>query len=111
MNNRITEIRTRCRGGKQFEVDIQFILKIITDILYHFLFGSGRKARDWYGILTLFAFLIIAYKLAYIQIVYSKVLAPGREAMSLIYNKTFYMTCRQYSLNGLRTKHLWRDIQ
>ena len=76
------------------------MLEIVADVLYHLLFCSGGEARYGYQGLTMIAdhsifakltFLEFLDKLADLEVIYTEVLSPCREAVSFINDESHHM--------------------
>ena len=111
MHHRIVQIRSRSRRGKQLQIQVQRPLEIITNILYHLLFGRRRETGYRYRVTASLLLLVLLNKLADIQIIHPEVLPPGRQTMRLIDNESHHVAHHQNPLDGFRAQHLRGDIQ
>ena len=111
MHHRIVQIRSRSRRSKQLQIQVQRPLEIITNILYHLLFGRCRETGYRYRVTASLLLLILLNKLADIQIIHPEVLPPGRKTMRLINNESYHVAHHQNPLDGFRTQHFRGDIQ
>ena len=58
-----------------------------------------------------FFLLVLAYELAYIEIIYAEILPPRREAVGFVYHESHHMAGQQNLLYCLGAQHLGSDIQ
>ena len=75
-------------GSKKDKFLIQLPLEIVTDITDDLLLSRGSKARNRNKLPVPFLLLQLPDKIPDIEIIHPKVLAPGREAMSLVDDKS-----------------------
>ena len=86
------------------------MLEIVANVLYHLLLCCCRKTRHGDVGVASFALLVFLDKLAYIEIVDTEILSPGREAVCLVDDESHHMARHQYLLYGLRPQHLGRYV-
>ena len=99
MNNRVTEIFTGSIGSKYFKIQIEFPFKIIPDIRNNLLFCSSRKAGYRNSFFCSLFSLQFPDKIANIQVIHPKVLAPRRETVGFVYHKPDYVPVDSDSCN------------
>ncbi len=93
------------------KIKVECLFEVVANILHHLLLRRSGEARNGYCLTTLFALLVLTYKLADILIIHPEVLTPGGKTMRFVYYNTYNMACQQYLLYSFRSKHLRRNVQ
>ena len=111
LHHPIMQILTRYLTGKHRQIQIQTLLKINTNILYHLRLSRCRKTWHRNRTRELLLMLQSLNKLRDIQIIHPKILPPCRKTMRLINHKTRNRTVAQHILNRAWTQQFGRNIQ
>ena len=111
MYHGVAQILSRCRRGKQLQVQVQCLLEVVADVLHYLLLGCSREAGHGDGRLAAFLFLIVADELADVQIVHPEILSPRRETVGFVYHEPDDVACQQNLFDGLRPEHFGGDVQ
>ena len=97
---RIAKVFSLRRCGKDSQREIQFLVEVVDDVADNLLLGSGSETRHGDRKALLFRLLQLLDEIADKEVVHPEVMAPSRETVGFVDDKTGDGASHQQSLDG-----------